>query len=56
MLQSFLAGIAFVVAWIVLAFGAALETGWVHVLLGVGVVLIARGVVMQNGGSAKSTR
>lgn len=56
MLQSFLGGIASIVAWIALAFGAAVQTGWVHVLLGAGVVLIARGIVLQNGGAAKSAR
>lgn len=55
MLLSFLVGFASIVAWGVLAFGAAVETGWVHVLLGLGVVCIARGIAMQNSGAAKPT-
>ena len=41
-------GVACVVMWIIVAFVIPLRSGWAHVPLGVGVVLIAMGIV--NGG------
>ncbi|MDZ4258099.1 MAG: hypothetical protein U0974_05535 [Gemmatimonadales bacterium] len=39
-----LAGLALIVVWVVLQFAAALATGWIHLLLIAGVVLVIRGV------------
>lgn len=40
-----LAGLALILVWLVLQFAAGLATGWIHLLLIVGVVLVIRGVV-----------
>ena len=34
--------------WVVLAFVAAIHSGWVHVPLAVGAVLIAKGIIDWN--------
>lgn len=46
MLGSILGGVACVGLWIVLAFVAAIPSGWVHLPLAIGVTLIARGLVL----------
>lgn len=43
-----LAGLALIVVWVVLQFGAALATGWIHLLLIAGVLLVIRGVVGRD--------
>ncbi len=35
--------------WLVLAFVLAIPSGWVHAALGVGCVLLARGIVGRRG-------
>jgi hypothetical protein len=42
---SLIAGILALLAWIFLVFLHPLHTGWVHLLLGLGVVLLIRRVV-----------
>jgi hypothetical protein len=39
------AGGVCVIAWAVLVYGLALGSGWVHTLVAVGFVLIARGLI-----------
>ena len=46
-----IAGITLLVAWIIVAFGMALESGWAHLPLAAGVVLIAIGIVL--GGESR---
>ena len=43
--RYFLLALVVLMLWAVLAFGMALPTGWVHLLLALGVVLIAIGIV-----------
>ena len=38
-------GAACVIAWAVLVYGFAIGHGWVHLLLAVGCVLVARGLI-----------
>jgi hypothetical protein len=45
----FLLALVSLVLWGVLAFGIAVPTGWVHVPLILGVVLIAVGIVESSG-------
>jgi len=49
---SFIVAVTMLALWIVLTFVAAIPSGWVHIPLGVGVVFIARGIVL--GGSSTS--
>lgn len=37
-----------ILLWIYLAFGAAIPSGWVHVPLAVGVVLVATGIISKK--------
>jgi hypothetical protein len=46
--NSILAAFALIVLWIVLAFGLAIPSGWVHVPLGAGIVFIARAIVLGS--------
>ena len=50
-MKLMLVGTASLVAWMILAFGLAIPSGWVHVPLAVGMVLIAMGVVTGGGKS-----
>ena len=50
-MKFLLVGTASLGAWIILAFGLAIPSGWVHVPLAVGTVLIAMGVVTGTGKS-----
>ena len=43
--RYFLLALVALILWAVLAFGLAVPTGWVHLLLALGVVLIAVGIV-----------
>lgn len=43
--RYFLLALVALIVWAVLAFGMAIPTGWVHVFLAVGVVLVAMGIV-----------
>ncbi len=43
--RYFLLALVALILWAVLAFGMAIPTGWVHVFLALGVVLIAIGIV-----------
>lgn len=45
---SLLTGIVLIVAWIVLALGVSVHTGWVHILLGAGAVFLVRAIVLGN--------
>lgn len=40
-----MSGAFLLVAWVVLAFVAALPSGWVHLPLALGVILVAKGIV-----------
>ena len=50
-------GAAAIAVWLILTFGVAVPSGWVHLPLAVGVVLIAMGIVKGSersvGGSGK---
>lgn len=46
-----LAGLALTVIWGVLQFVVQPATGWIHVLLIAGVVLIIRGIVLRDPGT-----
>ena len=50
-MKFLLVGTASLGAWMILAFGLAIPSGWVHVPLAVGTVLIAMGVVTGRGKS-----
>ena len=50
-MKFLLVGTALLGAWMILAFGLAIPSGWVHVPLAVGTVLIAMGVVTGRGKS-----
>ena len=43
---EFAAALLLLILWVVLAFVAAIPSGWVHVLLAVGCILVARGIVV----------
>lgn len=45
---SVLGGFGLLVLWVVLALVIALPTGWVHLPLAAGAVLIARGIVLAD--------
>jgi hypothetical protein len=45
---SVLVAAVLIVGWAVLAFGVQLRNGWVHVPLGVGVVFLARAIVVGD--------
>ncbi len=47
-MKFFLGGIGMLLLWAGLAFVQGAQTGWVHVPLGIGVVLIAVGVVTSD--------
>jgi 1,4-dihydroxy-2-naphthoate octaprenyltransferase len=51
MIRYLLLALAALILWAVLAFGLALPTGWVHVPLILGAVLIAAGIVESGGKS-----
>ena len=51
-MKFLLVGAASLGAWMILAFALAIPSGWVHVPLAVGTVLIAMGVVTRRGKSA----
>ena len=46
--RYFLLALISLVVWIVLAFGMAIPSGFVHIFLAVGVVLIAVGIVQAD--------
>jgi hypothetical protein len=46
-----LAGLVLLVLWGVLQFGVQPATGWIHVFLTAGVVLIIRGIVRLSPGT-----
>jgi hypothetical protein len=48
--RYFLLALISLAVWIVLAFGMAIPSGFVHVFLAVGVVLIAVGIVQADQG------
>ncbi len=43
--------IAALILWIGLTFGLTLETGWVHIPLGVAAIFIARAVIVSDPAS-----
>jgi len=46
--RYFLLALVSLILWVVLAFAAAIPSGWVHMPLAVAVVLIAVGIVEGN--------
>lgn len=46
-----LAGLALLVAWGVLQFAVQPATGWIHVALVAGVILVIRGIVLRDAGA-----
>lgn len=53
--RSVLVGIALIFVWAILAFGAAIPSGWVHVPLGLAVVFLARAVIVGGPDESKDT-
>ena len=47
-MRAVLAGLALLVVWIVLAFVVVWPSGWAHVPLAAGVILIAAGIVKAD--------
>lgn len=45
------AGVGLVAVWAMLQFSQATGTGMIHILLGAGVVLIVRGIVLSRWGT-----
>ncbi len=45
---SFILAAAMLALWIVLAFVAAIPSGWVHIFLGAGVFFIVSGIVLSG--------
>ncbi len=56
MVVSILGGVACLGLWIVLAFVAAIPSGWVHLPLAIGVTLIARGLVLAQPPDVQQNR
>jgi uncharacterized membrane protein len=48
MKPHYLGALISILLWIYLAFVAAIPSGWVHVPLAVGVVLVAMGIVREK--------
>ena len=51
-MKHVLGGFALIGAWVIAVFGAAIPSGWVHLPLAAGVVLIAIGIVRGNEGNS----
>ena len=51
---EFLAGIALLVLWIILQFVVQPATGWIHVALAAGVILVIRGIATSRWGTPGS--
>jgi hypothetical protein len=49
-----LIGIALLAAWGVLQFGAAATSGWIHLGLIAGVILVIRGIAQGDGAKPRS--
>lgn len=47
--RYFLLALVALVLWVVLAFGLAIPSGWVHLPLALGAVLVAVAIVKGNG-------
>ena len=52
--RYFLLALVSMAVWVVLAFGMAIPSGYVHVFLAVGVVLIPVGIVQADAGRRRS--
>ncbi|HEY3934802.1 MAG TPA: hypothetical protein VGL65_09315 [Gemmatimonadales bacterium] len=48
---EFVTGLALIAAWLVLQFIVQPATGWIHLALGAGVVLVIRGIVVSKWGT-----
>lgn len=46
--RYFLLALASLILWAVLAFAVAIPSGWVHLMLGLGAVLFAMGIVKSD--------
>jgi hypothetical protein len=46
-IHHFVAGVALIALWVILAFVAALPNGWVHAPLAVAAIFIAFGIIQQ---------
>lgn len=47
---SFVLALVCLIAWVALAFAWAIPSGWVHLPLAIGTVLIAKGIVDRDRG------
>ena len=47
-----ISGLALLAFWIVLQFVVQPTTGWIHVALAAGVILVVRGIVVSGSGKA----
>jgi hypothetical protein len=50
-MREFILGIALIVIWLVLQFGTKSTSGFIHILLAAGVVLIVRGIAVSKWGT-----
>jgi uncharacterized membrane protein len=53
-MMEFVAGLALLALWIVLQFVVQATTGWIHVALAAGVILVIRGIVVSKWGTPGS--
>ena len=53
--RYFLLALISLVLWAILGFAMAIPSGWVHVPLAAGTVLIGVGIVHTNGAAGKNT-
>jgi hypothetical protein len=56
MIVSIAGGVACLGLWIVLAFVVAIPSGWVHLPLAIGAVLIARGLALTQPHDVRQNR
>lgn len=53
-MRDLILGVLLILAWLVLQFGTAAPTGWIHLLLIAGVGLIIRGIILSSRGERES--
>jgi uncharacterized membrane protein len=50
-MRDFILGILLLAVWVVLQFGVQSTSGWIHIALGAGVVLVIRGIAVSKWGT-----
>jgi len=48
---EFIAGVVLLIVWVVLQFVVQPATGWIHVALAAGVILVIRGIAVSKWGT-----